>query len=91
MKTAALWLLPLWFPAALPPPGQALFLQNCARCHGPTGRAGLNGAHDLTKSNLNAFGRTYLVSKGLGKMPSFEKTLTAAQIQAVVAYSLTLR
>ena len=93
MKLLALLLplLPLLSCAAPPPPGQALFQQNCVRCHGRNGRAGLNGAHDLTKSNLNAFGRTYLVSKGLGKMPAFEKTLTPAQIQAVVAYSLTLK
>jgi cytochrome c6 len=73
------------------PNGKLLYTQNCVRCHGSNGKLGLNGAHDLTKSNLNAFGRTYLVTKGLGKMPSFQKQLTAAQIQAVVAYSLTLK
>ncbi len=80
-------------PAPLTPPltGKLLYAKNCARCHGLTGRAQLNGAHDLTKSNLNAFGRTYLVTKGLGKMPSFSQQLTGPQIQAVVAYSLTLR
>ena len=78
-------------PAAPPTPGQALFTKNCARCHGRDGRLGVNGAHDLTKSNLNAFGRTYLVTNGLGKMPAFQKTLTAAQIEQVVAYSLTLK
>ena len=77
--------------AAPPTPGQLIFQKNCVRCHGKDGRLGLNGAHDLTKSNLNAFGRTYLVTKGMGKMPSFEKTLTATQIAQVVAYSLTLK
>src|SRR3982751_1794122 len=80
----------LW--AAPPvPPGKALFQQNCARCHGANGKLGLNGAHDLTKSNLNAFGRTYLVTNGMGKMPAFGKMLTPAQVQQVVAYSLTLK
>ena len=74
-----------------PAPGQLLFRQHCVRCHGPNGRLGLNGAHDLTKSNLNAFGRTYLVMNGMGKMPAFAKTLTPAQVAQVVAYSLTLR
>ena len=86
---------PALVPAALAAPpvltGQVLFQKNCVRCHGANGKRGLNGAHDLTKSNLNAFGRTYLVTKGLGKMPSFEKQLTPRQIQEVVAYSLTLR
>jgi cytochrome c6 len=77
--------------AAPPAPGQLIFQKNCVRCHGKDGRLGLNGAHDLTKSNLNAFGRTYLVTSGMGKMPAFGKTLTPAQITQVVAYSLTLK
>ena len=78
-------------PAAPPAPGQLLFARNCQRCHGPDGRLGANGAHDLSKSTLNAYGRTYLVTNGLGKMPAFGKTLTAKQIEDVVAYSLTLK
>jgi cytochrome c6 len=77
--------------AAPPPAGQLIFQKNCQRCHGKDGRLGLNGAHDLTKSNLNTMGRTYLVTNGMGKMPAFSKTLTAAQIAQVVAYSLTLK
>jgi cytochrome c6 len=88
-----LWPLLPQVVRAKPPlvPGQALFQKNCARCHGANGKLGLNGAHDLTKSNLNAFGRTYLVTKGMGKMPAFGKVLTPAQVQQVVAYSLTLK
>ena len=92
---ALLLFLPLWprLASAAPPlaPGQALFQKNCVRCHGANGKRGLNGAHDLTKSNLNAFGRTYLVTNGMGKMPTFAKTLTPEQVAQVVAYSLTLR
>lgn len=77
--------------AAPPAPGQLLYQKNCQRCHGKDGRLGLNGAHDLTKSNLNVFGRTYLVTNGMGKMPSFQKTLTPAQVAQVVAYSQTLK
>lgn len=90
----SLLLLPLpRLASAAPPllPGQAIFQQNCVRCHGANGKRGLNGAHDLTKSNLNEFGRTYLVTNGLGKMPAFGKALTPAQVQQVVAYSLTLK
>ncbi|MBF9236324.1 cytochrome c [Hymenobacter sp. BT683] len=93
---AAVLLFPLFnVPAACagPPvlPGQLLYQKNCVRCHGTNGKKGASGAHDLTKSNLNAFGRSYLVTNGMGKMPAFGKTLTAAQVQQVVAYSLTLR
>lgn len=77
--------------AAPPAPGLVIFQKNCQRCHGKDGRLGLNGAHDLTKSNLNAFGRTYLVTNGMRKMPSFSKILTASQIAQVVDYSLTLK
>jgi cytochrome c6 len=95
LKIAGFWLVGLAGAgaahAAPPAPGQLLFQKNCQRCHGKDGRLGLNGAHDLTKSNLNAFGRTYLVTNGMRKMPSFSKTLTPAQIEQVVAYSLTLK
>ncbi|WP_165903735.1 GNAT family N-acetyltransferase [Hymenobacter gummosus] len=89
-------------PAATPPapavaaadvvdPGKALFEQNCVLCHGPDGKRGLNGAHDLTKSNLNQMGRVYMVTNGLGKMPAFKGQLTPEQIEQVAAYSLTLK
>jgi len=71
--------------------GKTIFTRRCAVCHGADGKKGLNGAHDLTKSNLNATGRVYMVTKGLGKMPSFQQQLTLAEIEQVVAYSLTLR
>jgi len=73
------------------PPGQVLFQKNCVRCHGANGKLGANGAHDLTASNLNAFGRTFIVTNGMGKMPAFGKVLTPQQVQQVVAYSLTLK
>ncbi|AIZ65323.1 hypothetical protein PK28_16545 [Hymenobacter sp. DG25B] len=76
-------------PAELP--GQALFATNCAICHGPDGKRGLNGAHDLTKSNLNQMGRVYMVTNGLGQMPAFKGQLTPEQIEQVASYSLTLK
>ena len=77
--------------AGPPAPGLRLYRQNCARCHGQDGRLGANGAHDLTKSNLNAMGRTYMVVNGMGKMPAFGKELTPVEVQQVVEYSLTLK
>ncbi|UOR05159.1 cytochrome c [Hymenobacter aerilatus] len=71
--------------------GQAIFTQRCAACHGEDGRKGANGAHDLTKSNLNTTGRIYMVKNGLGKMPGFKDQLSDAEIEQVVAYSLTLK
>lgn len=71
--------------------GQELYTQRCAACHGPDGKLGLNGAHDLSKSNLNTVGRVYMVTNGLGKMPGFKDQLTDEQIRQVAEYSLTLR
>lgn len=82
-------------PAATPvlAVGQVLYTQNCAVCHGPDGKLGLNGARDLTKSNLNAAGRIYQVANGSisKKMPAFQGKLTEEKIRQVVEYSLTLR
>lgn len=91
LPAALLLALPTLALAGPPESGQKLFAFYCARCHGKDGRLGLNGAHDLTKSNLNTMGRTYLVTSGMGKMPAFSKELTADEIQRVVAYSLTLK
>ena len=71
--------------------GHAIFTLRCAVCHGEDGRKGLNGAHDLTKSNLTATGRIYLVTNGLGNMPAFKPQLSESEIEQVVAYSLTLK
>ncbi|WP_196956244.1 c-type cytochrome [Hymenobacter guriensis] len=72
-------------------PGQALYEQNCTPCHGSDDKRGLNGAHDLTKSNLNQAGRVYMVTNGLGNMPGFKNQLSPEQIEQVTAYSLSLK
>ncbi|NVO32398.1 c-type cytochrome [Hymenobacter lapidiphilus] len=91
--TAAATETPAGADAAVLAAGQALFAQNCAVCHGADGKLGVNGARDLTKSNLNAAGRTYMVVNGSvsGVMPGFKDQLTDEQITQVVAYSLTLK
>ena len=71
--------------------GQAIFTERCVVCHGTDGKLGNNGARNLTKSNLNINGRVYIVTKGMGKMPSFKDQLTEQEIEQVAAYSLTLR
>lgn len=73
--------------------GKQLYADNCALCHGETGNAMLNGAKDLTKSNLNLNGICYIVQNGSmnGKMASFSSKLNADQIQAVSIYAVSLK
>ncbi len=82
--------------------GQALFGDNCARCHGKTGVGdGPDGdpqalPADLTdpfRAPLNPDGTLfYKISNGKGaEMPAFKDKLTKDQIWSVVEYIKTLR
>ena len=63
--------------------GVAIYSQNCAMCHGPTG-AGVIGPSLQAAHNPQQV--MDIVRSGKGAMPSFSKTLSAAQIAAVAAY-----
>lgn len=74
------------------PKGQALFVNNCASCHGMDGRLGLSGASDLGVSQLSNEEVISVLKKGRNAMPSFEAILkTQANIEAVAVYTLELR
>lgn len=74
----------------------ALFKQNCARCHGADGRGEtaigkIMNAPDMTdadwwqkRGNTAALVRT--VTNGKGGMPSFKKKLTRPEINSLVSY-----
>lgn len=73
----------------------ALFVKHCASCHGKDGRAKtfkakFNKARDLTDAKWQAAATDERISDviklGRGKMPSFGKKLTAAQVQTLVAH-----
>lgn len=80
--------------------GQALFAQNCAACHGPTGRGGADAAADLSRSPI-ANGRDLAgrpvsaplaaflkVGRPERRMPSF--ALPDAQVDDLAAFMRTL-
>ena len=71
--------------------GQALFKKNCALCHGAKGNLGINGAKDLTSSNLNAAERIAIITNGKNAMTPFRSLLTPEEIEAVAAYTETLK
>lgn len=64
--------------------GAPIYANNCARCHGATGREGR--APDLVESGHSKAEIIETVSNGAGRMPSFTGKLTAKEIDAVAYY-----
>ncbi|HPF89452.1 MAG: cytochrome c [Flavobacteriales bacterium] len=71
-------------------PGKAVFNMNCTLCHGRDGKAGLNGAKDLTVSTLTTEEMKAIVRNGKGAMAPYKQVLSAQEIEAVVTYIRTL-
>jgi cytochrome c6 len=73
--------------------GKEIYTNICVDCHGTEGNAGINGAADLSKSNLNATGMAYIVENGSlsGKMASYKGILTPNEIKSVAEYAATLK
>jgi len=78
----------------------ALFLKNCASCHGKDGRAKtfkakLNHARNLTSPEWQASTTDehifISILKGKGKMPAFGKKLSENEIAALVTYVRMLK
>jgi mono/diheme cytochrome c family protein len=74
---------------------RTLYVQNCARCHGSNGKAQTAlgkklEADDLTASTAGTSKIIRIITNGKGKMPSFRKKLTAAQITSLAGYVRSL-
>jgi mono/diheme cytochrome c family protein len=83
---------PLEIPPAgtLANQGYKLFLLNCAHCHGDDAR-GDEGPdlHGVTKSDARI---TSMIQNGVkGEMPKFASKLSAADVQALIAFVRTLK
>ena len=72
-------------------PGQQLYAENCATCHGADGQGAVGPqlAGRVAQRFPNIDDQIALVSQGTGGMPSFEATLSPQQIQQVVEYTRT--
>jgi cytochrome c5 len=66
--------------------GKQIFEEKCTLCHGSDGKLGLNGAKDLTISQLSHTDIITLVANGKNSMPAFNISLSPEQIEAVAAY-----
>lgn len=72
-------------------PGKALYKQYCVLCHGADGKLGLNGAVDLTTSELPREEAIDQVTNGKGLMTPFKEIMTEEEIEQVVDYVITMR
>lgn len=71
--------------------GQAIYKKYCILCHGADGKLGINGAKDITVSTLTEAERSLLIKTGKNTMTPFEGVLTPEEIQAVAAFSMTIK
>jgi cytochrome c6 len=73
-------------------PGQELYTEHCAQCHGEDGKLGASGAKDLSSSKLNEGQTRQLILKGKNGMPPMEYFLdTDEKVQKVIDYISTFR
>jgi len=70
--------------------GQKIFRQYCVNCHGARGNLGLNGAGDLTQSELGLESRIEIIRHGKNTMTAFSTVLSDKEIQKVATYTLEL-
>jgi mono/diheme cytochrome c family protein len=75
----------------VPVSGKELFEQNCARCHGEEGNAGINNATNLQLSRADTISIIHLVQQGRKDMPSFEGVIKDSDIHKIAIYVFTLR
>ncbi|GAB3823516.1 SirB2 family protein [Pontibacter rugosus] len=71
--------------------GKAIYTQLCVTCHGTDGAKGLGGAANLQVSNLSLNNRVNVIENGRGLMPAFSSQLTDEEVQALAAYTMTLK
>ncbi|MEJ8801202.1 SirB2 family protein [Pontibacter sp. H249] len=70
---------------------KAIYAQVCDTCHGPDGTKGVGGAANLKVSNLSLHDRINVVENGLDLMPAFGGQLSEQEIEALAAYTMTLK
>jgi mono/diheme cytochrome c family protein len=72
--------------------GRRLFAQRCGLCHDPVGQMRVSGPwldRDLVASKGDAAARRY-IEQGSRRMPGFRHSLTAAQMDQLIAFLKTV-
>ncbi len=77
-----------------PHPGQGIYKEKCAACHGPNGKPVVPNSPDFsTKAYLKKATLAKMVkvvTDGAGTMPAYKAQLKPAEIKTVTAYVRTL-
>lgn len=71
--------------------GKALFLSQCALCHGESGDMKLSGAKDLTITKLTEQEMIDIISNGKNTMPGYGKTYSSDEIKAIANFVTSLK
>ena len=70
---------------------KALFKKYCVLCHGEDGKREVNGAKDLTLSEMPLNDRMEVISKGKNLMTPFQGILSPEEVAALARYTMTFR
>lgn len=71
--------------------GAMIYKKNCVLCHGIDGNLGINGSKDIKASLLSQAERVQLITHGKNAMTPFKGILSEAEIDAVAAYTMTMK
>lgn len=71
--------------------GPTVYKKYCIVCHGADGKLALNGAKDITASELTKEERVELIRNGRNTMTPFGGILSEEEIESVATYTLTLK
>ena len=68
--------------------GKEIFKKYCILCHGSDGKLGLNGALDLTISELTLEERIVRITNGKNTMIPYKDVLDQEEIESVAKYTM---
>lgn len=66
--------------------GKQIFEEKCMLCHGDNGKLGINGAKDLSVTQLSHEGILEIINNGKNGMAPYKDALSKEQIEAVAVY-----
>ena len=73
-----------------PRSGEEIFNAQCTLCHGRDGKLGINGAKDLSVSQLSRPDMIAIVTRGKGAMLPYQNVLSTEEIERVVDHVRSL-